>query len=460
MKRTAALILAAALAASLVLPAAAADEATQDARLTQVTQAVKDTLDLDTSEYSSFYGECYDQTLVSQWSLYWEGSTGSLSIDALEDGTITGYYLSQEEAGSTGLPSYPSGDPAQARETAQAFLDKVLDPQLESVQLEESSGSDRLGRNQYRFSGNILFHGLPSPLNCSITVDGGSGQVTNFHRDVSNGTYLGTVPSPTPAVTAQAAGQSLKGSLSLKLEYVLPEDGGTQAVLRYVPDSRDEYYVDAQTGALVNLTELEAKLGDMGMGGGSSSEDSAAGTPENSLSQAEQEGIQKLEGVMSKETLDGQLRAVAQYGLEDYTLSSASYRLIEATETQEEQVLCTLRYLLPGTDETASRTFTVDAKTGQVEDLWSYLPWDEDQKPSLTQAEAQTQAEAFLQSFCPDRSASWPCIRGPRVRSKAPTSSPSPGRRTGTSSRSTSTGWRSRRRTAPSAGSPTPMTTG
>ena len=153
---------------------------------------------------------------------------------------------------------------------------------------------------------------------------------------------------------------------------------------------------------------------DMGMGGGSSSEDSAAGTPENGLSQAEQEGIQKLEGVLSKETLDGQLRAVAQYGLEDYTLSSASYRLIEATETQEEQVLCTLRYLLPGTDETASRTFTVDAKTGQVEDLWSYLPWDEDQKPSLTQAEAQTQAEAFLQSFCPDRSAKLALYQGPQ----------------------------------------------
>ena len=381
MKRTAALVLAAALAASLVLPAAAADESTQDARLAQVTQAVKDTLDLDTSEYSSFYGECYDQTLVSQWSLYWEGSTGTLSIDALEDGTITGYYLSQEEAGSAGLPSYPSGDPAQAKETAQAFLDKVLSPGLESVQLEESSGSDRLGRDQYRFSGNILFHGLPSPLNCSITVDGGSGQVTNFHRDVSNGTYLGTVPSPAPAVTAQAAAQSLKSSLSLKLEYVLPEDGGTQAVLRYVPDSRDEYYVDAQTGALVNLTELEASMGGMGMGG-SSSGDSAAGTPENGLSQAEQEGIQKLEGVLSKEALDGQLRAVSQYSLGDYTLSSASYRLIEAAEAREEQVLCTLRYLLPGADGTASRTFTVDAKTGQVEDLWSYLPWMKTRSPT------------------------------------------------------------------------------
>ena len=149
-----------------------------------------------------------------------------------------------------------------------------------------------------------------------------------------------------------------------------------------MPDSRDEYYVDAQTGALVNLTELEASMGGMGMGGSSSSGDSAAGTPENGLSQAEQEGIQKLEGVLSKETLDGQLRAVSQYGLEDYTLSSASYQLIEAAEAREEQVLCTLRYLLPGENGTASRTFTVDAKTGQVEDLWSYLPWDEDQKRS------------------------------------------------------------------------------
>lgn len=128
MKRTAALVLAAALAASLVLPAAAADESTQDARLAQVTQAVKDTLDLDTSEYSSFYGECYDQTLVSQWSLYWEGSTGTLSIDALEDGTITGYYLSQEEAGSAGLPSYPSGDPPRPRRPPRPFCPKCSPP--------------------------------------------------------------------------------------------------------------------------------------------------------------------------------------------------------------------------------------------------------------------------------------------------------------------------------------------
>ena len=412
MKRTVSLLLAAALAGSLALPASAA-EPTQDQRLAQVTQAVKDVLDLDTSAYDSFSGECYDQRLVSQWSLIWNGPAGSLSIDALEDGTVIWYSLSEEAGPEYGLPGYPSGDPAQAQAAAQAFVDKVLEPGLESAALELSGSAGRLGQNTFRFTGDILFHGLPSPLSCSVTVDGESGQVTRFSRDISYGLYIGEAPSPTPAVGTGAAAQSLKGSLSLKLEYVLSEEDETRAVLRYVPDGRDEYYVDAQTGELVNLTELEQLMQGIGMGGGSASEDSGAGSPENGLSQAEQEGIQKLEGVLSRETLDGQLRAVSQYGLEDYALSSASYRLIEETEAREEQVLCTLCYLLPGEDGTASRTFTVDAKTGQVEDLWSYLPWDEDQKPSLTQAEAQTRAEAFLQSFCPDRSARLALYQGP-----------------------------------------------
>ena len=103
MKRMVSLFLTAALAAGLALPAAAAED-TADARLAQVTQAVKDTLDLDTSQYDTFYGDCFDQVQASQWSLYWEGSTGSLSIDALEDGTILWYDLNVEESYSGPRP--------------------------------------------------------------------------------------------------------------------------------------------------------------------------------------------------------------------------------------------------------------------------------------------------------------------------------------------------------------------
>ena len=414
MKRTVSLLLAAALAGSLALPASAA-EPTQDQRLAQVTQAVKDVLDLDTSAYDSFSGECYDQRLVSQWSLVWNGPAGSLSIDALEDGTVIWYSLSEETGPEYGLPGYPSGDPAQAQAAAQAFVDKVLEPGLESAALELSGSAGRLGQNTFRFTGDILFHGLPSPLSCSVTVDGESGQVTRFSRDTSYGLYMGGVPSPTPAVNSGTAAERLKTSLSLKLEYVLSEEDGNRAVLRYLRDGRDEYYVDAQTGELVNLTELEGQLLDGGMGGAADEDSTAGSAPslDNGLSQAEQEGIQKLDGVLSSQTLDKQLREVPAYGLTGYTLDSAAYRLVEASENQKEQVLCTLRYTRAGGGEQAARTFTVDARTGAVEDLWSYLPWEEGQTPSLTQAEAQARAEEFLADFCPDRAAGLALYRGP-----------------------------------------------
>ena len=408
MKRMVSLCLTAALAAGLALPAGAA-ELTQDQRLTQVTQAVKDVLELDTSAYDNFYGECYDQRLVSQWSLTWEGPEGRLSVDALEDGTVIWYSLYQEEGGETGLPGYPSGDAAQVQAAAQAFVDKVLEPGLETAPLEEAGGSVQLGQDEYRFTGDILFHGLPSPLSCSVTVDSGTNQVVRFSRDTSYGLYMGEVPSSTPAVDSAAAAESLKSSLSLKLEYVTSEEDEHQAVLRYLPGSRDEFYVDARTGELVNLTELEEKMldGGVGMGGNaagdSSTEEStpSAPSPENGLSQAEQEGIQKLEGVLSSGELDGRLRAVTEYGLKGFTLASASYRLVEAGEDREEQVLCTLRYTKTAGDETASRTFTVDARTGAVESLRSYLPWSEDQRAAVTQTQAQEKAEAFLSAFCP-----------------------------------------------------------
>ena len=424
MKRMASLLLTAALVFSLTLPAAAAGETAQDVRLTQVTQAVKDKLDLDTSAYTTFHGDCSDQTWGSQWTLYWGGDDGSLLyIDVLEDGTITWYSFydpALEEDPEIGLPSYPQGEEETARQSAQAFLEKVLSPSLESVQLEEPQSAQQLGQSTYRFSGTILYHGLPTPLSYTIEVDGESGQVTYFYRDVPYGLFLGDVPSPTPAVSQEAAAQSLKESLSLELIYQLPEDGGTHAVLRYVSDNWDEYYVDAQTGELVNLTQLEQSMADWGAGNGSSS-DGVAESEENGLSQAEQEGIQKLEGVLSKEILDEQLRSVSQYGLGNYTLVSASYQLIEASEEQEEQVLCTLRYLLSEEDGTFSRTFTVDAKTGQVQNLWSSIPWNEDQKPVLIQAQAQQKAEEFLQSFCPDQFSTLALYSGPEEKEEVRT---------------------------------------
>lgn len=90
MKRLLSLTLAAALLAALTLPAAAEEE-TQDARLANVTSLVKEALDLDTEGYETFRGGL-SENLVPMWELSWEGERRSLSVSALEDGTIVSLY--------------------------------------------------------------------------------------------------------------------------------------------------------------------------------------------------------------------------------------------------------------------------------------------------------------------------------------------------------------------------------
>ena len=94
-----------------------------------------------------------------------------------------------------------------------------------------------------------------------IEVRAADNCVMNFRRDDLASSYIGTVPSGQADVSAQRAGELLKELLTMRLEYSLNEDGRT-ASLRYLPNSRDDCYVDAHTGELVNLTEKRRALAD------------------------------------------------------------------------------------------------------------------------------------------------------------------------------------------------------
>ena len=400
MKKLLSLTLALAMLLGLTLPAAAAEE-TSDAALARVTQTVKETLELDTEDYEEFWGSRYEDGLTGIWSLSWSGADGDLSIEALDDGTVLSYRLSQTYDSYNTFPTFPQGDADSAAQAARNFLDKVLG-ENEQVELEEPSGLDSLNSDSYRFSGTILLNGLPSPLSYSMTVRAADSQVIRFSRDVGANTFLGEVPSAQAAVGAEAAAAALTGELKLRLEYVLDEDG-TSAVLRYLPENTHTYYVDAVTGEKLDLTELESQMGGMSGGAGDSSANESAPEEDSGsgLTQAEQEGIAKLEGVQSSEELDRGLRAVSAYGLTDYALSSASYTLVEAQEEgEEDQVLCTLSYGKAG-EKRSTRILTVDARTGAVQTVSTYAAWlEEGETAALSREETQARAEEFLAEFC------------------------------------------------------------
>ena len=403
MHRFTAFLLSALLLAGLCVPAMAAAETT-DARLARVTQTVKDTLDLDTEAYTDFRGDVNEQELGTGWTLSWSGGSSSLSIEALEDGTIVNYWRNDGDTArfSYGydLPMLPKVDAAAAKSAAESFLKKVLDSKTESVTLDEPTSAGQLNSAVSRFSGRILLNGLPSPLSYNISVRGSDNTVTSFYRDALATSFLGNVPSAKPAVTKDAAAKALKDTLKLELVYVRDESDETRAVLRYVPKDYTEQYVDAQTGKLVTPD------GDMVIFNGASpaaTEEAAmdaGGSSKRTLTQAELTGIAKMEGVWDSAALDKAIRTESAYMLSGFTLSAADYRLVKANDT--ERVLCTIRYTAPEDKDgyIATRSFTVDARSGKVESLSSYgLAWDKDAVSKVAVSTAQSTAEAFLKRF-------------------------------------------------------------
>lgn len=387
MKKLLCAMLSVTLALGLSLPAAAA-QTSADQALAQVTAQVKQTLGIG-DDYDTFYGELSDNGSTSYWSLSWSSEDRSLLVEADQSGKVMGYYLNTgggTSASPGGLPTFPATSRTQAQALAQAFLDKVLDPALEKAQFDAERGTSTAD-DQYRFSGQILLHSLPSPITFSLTVRSSDGVVLRFYRDDLYSSLAGGVPSPRPAADQAAAAQALKGTLDLRLEYVSDGEGG--AVLRYLPKGGDDYYVDAQTGELVNLTDrYNAYQEDNSLENGAAGDAATGG--DGGLSQAEQEGIAKLEGVQSKQALDQKVRSLQALGLEDFSLTSFRYWVDRETD----QVFGVLSYEDKETGR--YRSATVDARTGALESLSGHTAYDEDRAAQLTPEEAQENAEAFL----------------------------------------------------------------
>lgn len=403
-KKILSLVFALSLVCSLAVPAFAQAEAADD-RLADVTLKVKATLGLDTERYTEFYGNLDENILAPTWYLEWYGDGASLSVSASEEGKILSYYRYEQTVEkpntSAFAPSFPAGDRDSARKAAEAFLGKVL-TEGESITIEDS-GTDRLNMTAYRFRGEVLLNGISAGLSYSISVRCDDYAIMNFYRDDLNGRITGGVPSAAARTTESQARSALRGTLSLRLEYVLSDTDSSKAILRYLPEYGDEYYVDAATGKLVNLTELRQGLETGAMGGvtndtatkGESSVESAA----PSLSGAEQAGVSKLEGVLDSAALDAKARAISELGLDAYTLSAVNYS-VPREDAEDDTVTATIRYGRQVNGASWRRTVTLDAKTGELLRVYSSA-WmnDKELKRPVDAREARQSAEQFLTKY-------------------------------------------------------------
>jgi len=417
------LLLSALLALGLCTPAFAAEESLQE-ELTRVTLAVKSTLSIGDS-YTDFTGDVNDMGALRYWSLNWSDDAGNtLHVLAADTGKVMQYSLNSSGrvwavSGGSYSPAFAKVSVSQARDAAKKFLDTVLTG-AESAQLWDSSDMMplSLSGSDYTISAQILLNGIPSPNRAALQVSAETGEVESFSRDDCYEAYLNDVPSSVPAVPAETAAKTLADTVSLSLQYVLLEDGdGSTAVLRYVPVSGDDYYVDAQTGKLVNLTEAWNDARSNSPGGSAEttsagSADGALADKESGLSEQEQASIAALQGVLSQDELDAAARKVSALGLGRYTLASASYTMSK----EGGDITCTLTYtrklaLSELKDVTGeqyqtgsyqqTKVLELNAKTGALLQGWSYRPWYmKDVAPNRDALQAT--ADSFLALCYPD----------------------------------------------------------
>ena len=123
-----------------------------------------------------------------------------------------------------------------------------------------------------------------------------------------------------------------------------------------------------------------------------------------SLTQAEQTGVEKLTGALSKEELDQRARAVSELGLTAYALAAASYQVERAGADEDAlpadaKVTAQLTYARQTDQGVWRRYVTLDAKTGGLESVSSSMPWREDCRAAVSETEARKKAEAFLSKY-------------------------------------------------------------
>lgn len=367
---------------------------TQDAQLQSITKSVKQQLSIPDT-YTSFYGEKNDDGLEPSWQLHWSAAGDTLDVTVRETGIITNYQHIRDgdRWGSEGSfePKLPANDRSTLENAAQRFLKQVLSAR-ETVQFQAGTPEILpINTRENGCYGTLYYDGLPTPTSISVQMRNADLSVISYTRNESK--RIGDIPTKTPVIQKADAVQKLKSTLSLRLQYTTQQSKPNQAVLRYMPENTDRYYVDAESGKIVNFSELERKLTDSVAN--ATSESAAKADGGQTLTDAEKQGSALLKDVLDKNALDNKLRAMPELGLSGFTMNQAVY----SVNPESTQVQAYLSYSQGGTREhRVYKNAVVDAKTGELLSFSTYRT-QESQNTAYRGSAGRSKAQAFLQRY-------------------------------------------------------------
>lgn len=353
----------------------------------------------------NFTSNYYEYEGRGQWEFQWTGNKENLNA-TLDVGSGDVVSLNGYGEAYTGDSSLiPKVSRSQAMKAAQDFLKQAAPSRYSSLKLTDRTPSPILFRSydrDYSFYFERIVNGVPCAFNgAELRISSSTGKVTYYYL---NWDYKSTFPQVKNPVSGVKAGETMK-SQGLELMYFRPypakEGKEGEVKLVYGVNEPRRVLVNAQTGEFETINWFYTMRDGYGMGGmgGMEADQSKASQNRNELTPIEEEEVQALANLLSKEQAQ---EAVFKYFKlpQDFNLDSA--RLFE---DERKNRMWNISWNMTSADNQSSgyMSASVNAKTGELLSYAKhvYYPGMENETKKYSVAEAKEVGEKFLKNIQP-----------------------------------------------------------
>lgn len=359
-----------------------------DSELTSLVKFAKGVLEIpeEYTEFESSKGETFGETM---YSLMWNvpDSNESIYCEILSTGEIVEYNMSRGRFDSNFASAKFSDEEYLA--IAEKWIKKINPTYSEELNFDGeviiNSSSHSVIVSFEREFGEIPVHGN----SVTLSLDKETGKVVNLHVlfDISE-----KVEPQDVAIGEEAAKEKLFELFSPTLKYKrLP--GEKKAVLVYEAKSRGDM-ISACNGEVFTSTYLgtngpmmkdEATL------------DSVTGGS-NSLTEVEISEIEEMESLLTKQEIANIIKKLAGTVVARYDIQSVNYTKSERKDGEKVYFAVAM---LKGDRDTYGEV-TLNAKTGELINLYSYDGSLYSKKTKVSEDEMKKTADTFVKNFSPD----------------------------------------------------------
>ncbi|MHB8063760.1 MAG: YcdB/YcdC domain-containing protein, partial [Ruminiclostridium sp.] len=400
MKKIISMLLAFAIMITFMVPVMASSSTSADMGLKNAIKAVKEKIDIP-EDCNKFTYNIYNQEGLISWNLGWsnEESQKSINVTIDENNLITNYNSYDNKSYEKKIPKYTK---EQGLEIAEKFINK-LDPKLlQQYKLIENNANSYYTDSEYNFNYTRQKDEINYSMNnINVNINSYTGEVTNYNCNFSKNT---TFEDASKIISIEQAKKAFIEKLGLKLVYnVKTENEKTSTYLAYIPKNPNKY-IDALTG---EAETTDNRYGiyydeDMVMAQKSMVRSAAGETANIALTPDEINAIDGMSGLLSKDDIDKKLRANDFLNLDsEFTLTNA---YLSKDRRNNETLIWSFSYtkkINKDTNETRAVSVSVDARSGEIQNFWTYYPSVVGAKPQKTKDQAKEISDDLLKSIIP-----------------------------------------------------------